>query len=109
MNDKERKQLIEDTYKRYYKKTNMSYNELLKWKNNPCSKKASIGRTAINRNLRLLSKPKNKWTMYDVKEAKKMLAFEARHSKGKAGKEVKGCGVSKRTIARKNWAVDPNK
>jgi len=22
---------------------------------------------------------------------------------------VKSCGVSKRTIARKNWAVDPNK
>ena len=57
----------------------------------------------------LLSTSKNAWTDYHVKEALKQISFEKRHRKGKAGKEVKGCGISKRTIARKNWAFDPNK
>jgi len=93
----------------YKELTNMTLSELQKWKKNPCSKKASIGRTAINRNLKLLSRMKNKWTKTDIAEAKKAISFIKRHSVAKKGKEVKGCGVSKRTIALKNWAYDPNK
>lgn len=100
---------IHNIYKKYNDTTNMSFSELLKWGNNPCSKKASVDRQPIKRNLLLLGTPKKGWTKWHANEAKKMLSFEARHSKGKTGKEVKGCGISKRTISRKNWAVDPNK
>jgi hypothetical protein len=100
---------LDKIYKDYNKTTNMSFNELLKWSRDPCSRKASVDREPIKRNLVLLGTPKNAWTDWHGKQAKKMLSFEARHSAQPAGKEVKGCGVSKRTIARKNWAVDPNK
>jgi hypothetical protein len=97
------------TYKEYTRLTNMSYSELLKWSKNPCSYKASLDRRPIKRNLMLLQTPKSQWTPYHVSEAKKMISFEKRHRVAKAGREVPGCGISKRTIARKNWAVDPNK
>ena len=100
---------INKVYKEYQDTTNMGFKEFLKWSRNPCSKKASVNRDPIKRNLVLLGTPKNAWTPWHAKEAKKMLSFEARHSQQPAGDEVKGCGVSKRTIARKNWAVDPNK
>lgn len=100
---------INKVYDEYNKTTNMNYKEFLKWSRNPCSKKASVNRDPIKRNLTLLATPKKAWTEWHVNQAEKMLSFEARHSKQPAGKEVKGCGVSKRTIARKNWAVDPNK
>jgi hypothetical protein len=103
------KNRIKNIYKRYKDSTNMSYDELKKWKKNPCSKKASIGDTAINRNLNLLSKPSKKWDSRDAKEALKTISFNARMSKVKAGKKVKDCNLSKRTISLKNWALDPNK
>lgn len=104
-----KKTQIEKIYDEYKKSTNMTYNELLKWSKNPCSKKASIGTEAIQRNLMLLSTPKNKWTEKHAQEANKAISFNARMSKVKAGDIVKGCGVSKRTISLKNWALDPNK
>lgn len=70
---------------------------------------ASLDRQPIKRNLMLLGTSKNQWTDKHIKEAKKQISFEKRHRKGKAGKPVKECGISKRTIARKNWAYDPNK
>lgn len=100
---------IKQVYDRYKQSTNMSYLELKNWYNNPCSKKASIGRDAINRNLNLLSKSINNWTERDAKEALKTISFNARMSKVSAGSIVPGCGVSKRTISLKNWAFDPNK
>lgn len=87
----------------------MSFSEFLDWSNKPCSRKASVNRAPIKRNLILLGTPKEGWTDWHVKEARKMLSFEARHKKGIAGKKVPGCNISKRTIGRKNWAVDPNK
>lgn len=100
---------IEEAYKKYSAKTNMSFKDLLSWSKDPCSKKASLDLRPICRNLVLLGTPKEAWTPWHAHEARKMLSFEARHSAGSAGKEVKGCGISKRSIARKNWAVDPNK
>ena len=100
---------LDKIYEEYNDTTNMDFKEFLKWSKNPCSKKASVNREPIKRNLVLLGTPREGWTKWHAEQAKKMLSFEARHSQQPAGDEVKGCGVSKRTIARKNWAVDPNK
>ena len=100
---------IENVYDRYKKSTNMTYQQLLKWSKDPCSKKASIGTEAIERNLMLLGTPRNLWTANHAKEARKAISFNARMSEVNAGNIVKGCGISKRTISLKNWALDPNK
>jgi hypothetical protein len=94
---------LDNTFKKYKKSVNMNLGELKEWKKNPCSKKASIGRAAINRNINLLSKNKNQWTEKDIKEAKKTISFNARMSKVKPGKKVKGCNISKRDISLANW------
>jgi predicted secreted Zn-dependent protease len=91
---------------RYKGATNMSCAELIAWKKNPCSRKASIGRAAINRNIRLKCKPVSSWNAFDLKEAKKAISYLARAKKIKGGKRVKGCGLTKNQIALKNWAFD---
>lgn len=96
-------------YQDYKDSVNMTYSELKEWSNSPCSKKASLSRTPINRNLRLLKKNKSEWSEKDLKDAKRTISFIARHKNQPAGKEVKDCGISKRTIALKNWGFDPNK
>jgi hypothetical protein len=100
---------INKVYDKYQKTTNMSYKEFLDWSRTKCSQMASLNRAPIKRNLMLLGTAKKDWTERHVKEALKQISFEKRHRKGKAGKRVKSCGISKRTIARKNWAFDPNK
>jgi hypothetical protein len=49
------------------------------------------------------------WTKQDIADAKKTIAFVARMKKVKAGKKIKGCGMSKRTISLLNWSYDPRK
>ena len=44
---------IDSVFQKYHSVTNMSYSELLAWSKDACSRKASIGRTAIRRNLLL--------------------------------------------------------
>lgn len=100
---------LDQIFSKYSQSTNMSYNELLEWSKNPCSKKASIGRAAINRNLRLKSKNKNEWTLKDIKDAKKAISFLARHKGQPSGKLITDCNLSKRSIALMNWAYNPNK
>ena len=101
---------IDETYKEYKASVNMSYSELKRWSETECSKKASIGRTAINRNLTLLSKKKADWTSANATEARKAIAYIARAIKQPQGKDVsKDCPYSKNYIALKNWAYDRNK
>jgi len=101
---------IDETYTEYKKSVNMSYSELKRWSENKCSKKASLGRDAINRNLKLLSKKKADWTSNDATEARKAIAYIARAIKQPQGKDVsKECPYSKNYIALKNWAYDRNK
>ncbi len=101
---------IDETYTEYKSSVNMSYSELKRWSESECSKKASIGRTAINRNLTLLSKKKSDWTSANATEARKAIAFIARAIKQPQGKDVsKDCPYSKNYIALKNWAYDRNK
>lgn len=96
-------------YNRYKDNVNMSYNELLKWSKDPCSKKASLDRGPIKRNLHLLKTPKSQWKKKEEEWAKKTIAFNSRMKEVKAGKPVKGCRKSKRTISLLNWAYNPNK
>jgi hypothetical protein len=99
----------DETYRTYKSKTNMSYSEFKKWSESSCSKKASLDRRPIKRNLNLLSKPKTQWNQTDVSEARKTIAFNSRMSKGRQGKEIKDCGLSRRDISLKNWALDLRK
>lgn len=101
---------IDETYTEYKKSVNMSYSELKRWSENKCSRKASLGRDAINRNLKLLSKKKADWTSNDATEARKAIAYIARAIKQPQGKNVsEECPYSKNYIALKNWAYDRNK
>ena len=108
---KENKEIIEQTYKKYKKATNMTYTELLIWSKNPCSKKASQNRNPINRNLKLLKKNKPDWNMEDVREANKVISYLARAKKIKRSKtKVKDCkGLTKNEIALMNWSFNPYK
>lgn len=101
---------IKQVYDKYYRSVNMSYPELSRWSLSPCSRKASLDRKPINRNLRLLSKPLSSWTSYDASEANKTISFIARMKKVKDGRNVsKDCPYSKKFISLKNWAYDPRK
>jgi hypothetical protein len=97
----------DEIYGKYQDATNMGYSELLEWSKNPCSREASIGRTAIKRNLRLKSKNKEDWTLQDYKDANKSISYLARAKKIKSSNKV-GCGYTKNEIALKNWAFDSN-
>lgn len=113
------KEVIDKVYKKYKNSVNMNAKELKQWSKKPCSKKASLNREPIKRNLRLLSKPKTKWTSKDAKEANKAISYLARAKKIKSTKskvvkvKVKGnkksCGYKKNGIALKNWAFDKKK
>lgn len=95
-------------YERYYNSVNMDYGELLEWSKNPCSKEASLDRSPIKRNLHLLSTLKEEWKDKEMSWAKRTISFIARNKGQPSGRPV--CNrLSKRTIALKNWAYDPNK
>jgi len=100
--------LIDTTYKKYKSKVNMTFTELKIWDKNPCSKKASLNRKPIKRNLRLLKKNKSDWNLKDVQDAKKTISFISRMKKVKSGKIV--CkNLSKRDISLLNWGFNPYK
>lgn len=96
-------------YKKYNDTVNMTAREFKSWAKNKCSYKASVDRSPVKRNLRLISKNKSEWTKRDVDDAKKVVSFIRRMRKVDAGKLVKGCRLSKRTISLKNWRYNPNK
>ncbi|MGL5963789.1 MAG: hypothetical protein ACRCZ2_05270 [Fusobacteriaceae bacterium] len=104
---------LDEVFKKYHESVNMSYSELERWYDNDLSKEASIGRTAINRNLNLLDKKKDEWTSRDISEANKTITFIARMSKAKQGQKVRVDGedtnYSKRDISLMNWAYNPTK
>lgn len=100
---------VSEHYRNYKNTVNMTYSELLKWSKNPCSRKASLNRTPILRNLKLLKKKKSDWNKTDTKNAERTISFIKRMSKSRQGKPVKGCALSKRDISLKNWAFDPDK
>ena len=103
----ERKE-IDEVYAEYKKSVNMSYSQMKKWAENPWSRKASLTRGPIKRNLRLLSKRKSEWDSRDVRDAKKTIAFNSRMKEVESGKPVsKDIPLSKRDISLRNWAWNP--
>ena len=98
---------LDRTYKAYHQNVNMTCSTLKTWAKNPCSKKASLSSAPIQRNLRLLCKPKSAWTAKDIGDAKRTIAFNKRMKGVTNGKPaVKGC-PSKRNISLRNWAWNP--
>jgi len=102
---------INEVYSKYHATVNMGYSALKKWAENPCSRAASLSRAPIARNLRLLSKSKDQWTMADVRSANRTISFVSRMKGTEQGQPVKGPNgkscPSKRDISLKNWAFSP--
>jgi len=96
-------------YNKYHKSTNMTYSELLQWSKALCSHKASLDRSPIVRNLRLLKKSKSMWTQRDIRDANKTIAFVPRMKHVPNGQIVKGCNLSKREISLRNWGYNSKK
>ena len=99
---------LDKVYSKYKDKTNMTYTELLIWSRNPASRLASLDRSPIRRNLRLLRKPKSKWLSDDIDDANKTISFISRMKKVKKGKKVSK-NLSKRDISLLNWGYNPYK
>lgn len=100
---------IDAAYKAYHEAVNMSASELEAWAKTECSKKASLNRSPITRNLRILRTPKSEWTMSTVRSANRTVSFISRMKGAEQGEPaVKGC-PSKRDISLRNWAYNPSK
>ena len=100
---------IDEVYSKYHDLVNMSYSELKAWSETDCSKKASLDRGPINRNLNLLSKKKEDWGGGEVKSANRTISFISRMKNMPQGEPVSKECPSKRDISLKNWAYNPNK
>lgn len=105
---------LEEVFQKYHAAVNMGADELAAWSKTDCSKRASLDRSPITRNLRLLKKKKGEWTAADVRDANKTIAFVARMKENLGGKNVvkdkngRECGT-KAYISLKNWAYDSRK
>lgn len=97
---------LDRIYRRYKKATNMTYSELLDWSMTECSRKASLDKSPLKRNLKLLRTPKSRWTGKHIRWAKKTISYLARAKKIKSRNYIKECGRTKNSIALKNWAFD---
>jgi hypothetical protein len=101
--------VIDEVYSKYHKLVNMSYSELKAWSETDCSKKASLNRGPIERNLNLLSKKKADWGATEVKSANRSISFISRMKNMEQGEPVSKNCPSKRDISLKNWGYNPNK
>lgn len=106
---KDLSEIIDEVYAKYNATVNMSYSELKAWSETDCSKKASLDRGPINRNLNLLSKKKADWGATEVKSANRTISFVSRMKNMEQGEPVSKDCPSKRDISLKNWAYNPNK
>lgn len=100
---------IDEVYSKYHNLVNMSASELESWSKTECSKKASLTRSPINRNINLLKKKKADWTASDIRNANRTISFISRMKGAEQGEPVsEGC-PSKRDISLKNWGYNPSK
>lgn len=106
---KDLSEIIDEVYAKYHDTVNMSYSELKAWSETDCSKKASLDRGPITRNLNLLSKKKADWGANEVKSANRTISFVSRMKNMEQGEPVSKDCPSKRDISLKNWAYNPNK
>lgn len=100
---------VDEVYSKYHSLVNMSASELKNWSETECSKKASLNRSPISRNINLLSKKKEDWTASDTRSANRTISFISRMKGAEQGSPVsEGC-PSKRDISLKNWGYNPGK
>ncbi len=97
---------IEKVHTKYKNAVNMNFTELKIWSKNPLSKKASLSREPIKRNLKLLSTPKYKWGAIQIQEANKTISYLARAKKIKRKKGTPKGELSPNEIALRNWGYD---
>jgi hypothetical protein len=109
LNAKITPQMIAERYAEYYDTVNMTYSQLQQWSETECSRKASVNRAPITRNLELLNINKADWTEKHYRWAGQTIAFIGRMQNVEDGEDIEGCGLSKREISLKNWAFDVNK
>ena len=102
-------EIVDEVYAKYHDTVNMSFSELEAWSKSECSKLASLDRSPINRNLRLLKTKKADWGANEVKAANRTISFVSRMKNMEQGKPVNKTCRSKRDISLKNWAYNPNK
>ena len=100
---------LDEVYRKWRSTVNMSASELTAWAETECSKKASLSRDPITRNLLLLQTKKADWTKAHIKSANRTINFVSRMSGMPKGEPVsEGC-PSKRDISLRNWAYNPDK
>lgn len=100
---------LDEVYGKYRDAVNMSASELQRWSETECSRKASISRAPIKRNLELLKTKKAEWTNKHIRWANRTISFVSRMKNMPNGEPVSKECPSKRDISLKNWAYDPNK
>lgn len=107
---KTKKQLVRDSiYIEYMRQTNMTVSELIKWKNNPLSKKASLSRKPINLALRLKTTPRYKWTTRYYRGALKAISYLKRAKKIKGKNYISGTNITYNDAALRNWGFNKQK
>jgi hypothetical protein len=94
---------------KYFRNVNMSARELKEWSETDLSKKASLDRRPINRNLKLLSTPIEEWIPRYYVWASKTNSYLARARKIPRSKIEIDDGYTRNEIAMKNWAYDIKK
>jgi 2'-5' RNA ligase len=112
LSEEAKRERIDTAFARYHETVNMGAAELEAWAKTEWSRKASLDRTPIERNLRLLRKRKEDWTLADAVAAMRTVTFVSRMRGAEQGEPVKidgREGPSKRDISLKNWAFDPAK
>lgn len=100
---------LNEVYSSYHSTVNMSASELETWSKNECSKKASVSRAPIKRNLELLRTKKESWTSKHIRWANRTISFVSRMKGNDSGEPAADGCPSKKTISLKNWAYDPGK
>lgn len=103
---------IAEAFRKYHETVNMGAAELREWSQTEWSKQASVNRTPIDRNLRLLETPREDWTLAHAASALRTVGFVSRMRGMPKGAPLKidgREGPSKRDISLKNWAFDPRK
>lgn len=101
---------LELVWAAYHAAVNMTHAELAGWSDGPCSHMAGVSRTPVERNLHLLSTPKEEWGDAEVESARRTINFVSRMRGVDAGEPASAeCQMSKRTIALRNWGHDTSK
>jgi hypothetical protein len=101
---------IAEAFSKYHETVNMGAAELREWSKSPWSSEASLSDGPIDRNLTLLSTPRDEWTMRHAESAMRTVSFVARMKGNEQGEPVVidgRKGPSARDISLKNWAFDP--